>query len=163
MLCVKPSKHDFVTWNLRNITQWLEITQNVNTCVASIAHRDILNQIFYVVRRKMCFHLFFFCAHRLTNNVRLICNNINDNRQKGVSACICALLSLPLWHIIKFSPMTPLIMALLISYVMYYTHEYTLYICMCRPSLSSIAVSQLYIILLCYNYDNVFCDIIYHE
>ena len=63
---------------------------------------------------------------RLPNNVRLICNNITDNRQKSVSACICALLSLPLWHIIKFSPMTPLIMAVLISYVMYYTNTHTL-------------------------------------
>ena len=77
---------------------------------------------------KNIFFSFSWWAHRLPNNVRLICNNITDNRQKSVSACICALLSLPLWHIIKFSPMTPLIMAVLISYVMYYTHTHKLYI-----------------------------------
>ena len=93
-----------VTWNLRNITQWLEITQNVNTCVASNARRDILNQIFYVVRRKMCFHLFLLFEPIVYPTTCVWCvttSTIID--KKGVSACICALLSLSLWHIVEFN------------------------------------------------------------
>ena len=45
---MKLEKHNTITRD----------NSNVNTCVAVNAHRDILNQILYVVRRKMCFHLF---------------------------------------------------------------------------------------------------------